>query len=109
MGKEREGLTELFRADAKAEGEDVVIGGWELNGATDTSDAQWFSEKVDRNNAPWIFEAGEAYRSIATLELLATLFCLVAFGIPNNTAGPMRFSGGTDNLGNRCGFKNDDH
>ena len=65
------------------------------------ADRMWFPEKIDRKNCSWVFEAGEAYRSIASLEMLATLFCLVAFGIPKDKLGHLQFSGGADNLGNK--------
>ena len=38
--------------------------------------ARWFSYELDRANAPWIFCAGESFRTIASLELLTTLLCV---------------------------------
>ncbi|CAE8658280.1 unnamed protein product, partial [Polarella glacialis] len=103
-----QGITkERFRADAKADGEDVKIGGWECLDADSTGKARWFSEVITRENAPWVFEAGEPFRTIATLELLATLCCLVAFPRgpgPGNTEEPralLTLGGSTDNLGNK--------
>ncbi|CAE8672430.1 unnamed protein product [Polarella glacialis] len=103
-----QGLTkEHFRADAKAEGEDVRIGGWECLDSDDVGTARWFSEVITRENAPWVFEAGEPFRTIATLELLATLCCLVAFlrvPGPVNAEEPralLTLGGSTDNLGNK--------
>ena len=34
---------EMYRADAKAEGDKVVLGGWEVYGAGDPMVARWFS------------------------------------------------------------------
>ncbi|CAE8623549.1 unnamed protein product [Polarella glacialis] len=103
-----QGLTkEHFRADAKAEGEDVRIGGWECLDSDDVGTARWFSETITRANAPWVFEAGEPFRTIATLELLATLCCLVAFPRDSSIARPeepralLTLGGSTDNLGNK--------
>ena len=39
----RENVGEAFRADAKAQGQDVVIGGWECLGGRDSQVARWFS------------------------------------------------------------------
>jgi hypothetical protein len=68
-----------FRSDAKAEGETVVIGGWCCSDSPDRAKCRWFSVKLDRNNTPWVFESGEPYRAIASLELLGTLASIVAF------------------------------
>jgi hypothetical protein len=98
---------EHFRADAKAEGEDVRIGGWECLDAENVGAARWFSEVITRENAPWVFEAGEPFRTIATLELLATLCCLVAFprlseqALPEEPRALLTLGGSTDNLGNK--------
>ena len=97
-------VPESFRADAKAEGEEVRIGGWELGPAGDTTTARWFSETLTRFNAPWVFESGEPFRVIAALELLATLCCVVAFPpeVEDARAGSLTISGTTDNLGNKA-------
>ncbi|CAE8650998.1 unnamed protein product [Polarella glacialis] len=94
-------------AAARAEGEDVRIGGWECLDSDDVGTARWFSEVITRENAPWVFEAGDPFRTIATLELLATLCCLVAFlrvPGPVNVEEPralLTLGGSTDNLGNK--------
>jgi hypothetical protein len=41
-------LGTAFRADAKAEGQTVVVGGWECLGGTPPSRARWFSLRLDR-------------------------------------------------------------
>ena len=55
-------------------------GDW--RGCSDSPDrakCRWFSVKLDRKNAPWVFESGEPYPAIASLELLGTLASIVAF------------------------------
>jgi hypothetical protein len=99
--EEEGGPEECFRADAKAEGDDVGVGGWECRGDTPPSQARWFAVKVTRTNCPWVFARGEPFRVIASLELLGTLLCWLAFGRDASPKGPgMSFSGSTDNKGN---------
>ena len=96
--------TERFRADAKAEGDDVCIGGWEIVDAdADTMAARWYSERLTRVNAPWVFDSGEPFRVIAALELLGTLACVVAFPVEKRPEGiaKLTLGGTTDNMGNR--------
>lgn len=90
---------ELFRTDARAEGNEIWIGGWAMD-STETKQCRWFSEKLCHTNAPWLFTAGEGYRQIASLELLATLAAVLVFGVPVNLRGKMLCSAGTDNKGN---------
>ena len=90
---------ELFGTDARAEGEEIWIGGWALDDA-DTRRCRWFSERLSHSNAPWLYAAGEAYRKIAALELVATLAAVVVFGIPKGATGTFRCSAATDNQGN---------
>ncbi|CAE8648411.1 unnamed protein product [Polarella glacialis] len=71
----------LFKADAKAEGDIVVVGGFEnpLPGQT-LLQCRWFSFALTVDNAPWAFvKHGEAFRAITALELFATLLCLMLF------------------------------
>lgn len=91
-----------FRADAKAEGQSVVIGGWECLGGRPSARSRWFAVELNRRNAPWAFARGEPFRTIAALELFATLTCIVTFGDewPTAAAGAVTLSGVTDNLGN---------
>ena len=97
-------LGELFRLDAKAEGEDVAIGGWLCRGVSRTRDAPWFAVRLNRRNAPWAFSRGEAFRTIAALELLGALVGLMVLGPAiaqgNETAGTMTLTCGTDNRSN---------
>jgi hypothetical protein len=47
-GTWQEPQEELFRADAKAEGDDVAIGGWLCAGGLAPADAPWFAMKITR-------------------------------------------------------------
>ena len=88
-----------FRADARAEGEDVVIGGWLSQDGRTTQEAPWFSIRITRKDFPWIWSRGEPGRNIAALELLATLFCVVLFA-DNFKGSEIAVTGLTDNRGN---------
>ena len=72
-------LGEVFRADAKAEGQDVVIGGWQTLGGGRPAGAKWFSMRLTRANAPWAFAKGEPFKTIAALELFGTLVAVKVF------------------------------
>ena len=87
-----------FRADAKAEGEDVALGGW-LCHPQGPKHSRWFAVRITRESAPWAYWAGDAYKAIATLELFATLPCVMAFGPPEGAEGMICLSGDTDNKG----------
>ena len=99
-------LGEVFRLDAKAEGEDVAIGGWRCQHNTPTSQAAWFAVRLNRRNAPWAFARGEPFRVVATLELLGvllgvmTLMPLSEFEKSGETTGLVTIGCGTDNRGN---------
>ena len=46
-----------FKADARAEGDTVIVGGYELpEGCNDLKKVRWFSYCLDATNAPWAFE-----------------------------------------------------
>ena len=97
-------LGEVFRLDAKAEGENVAIGGWRCDGATSTREARWFAVEFNRRNAPWAFSRGEAFRTIASLELLGVLVGVMVL-MPDvkgdaETLGTVSLTCGTDNQGN---------
>jgi hypothetical protein len=92
----------VFKADAKGEDDYVVLGGWECIDGTPTQEARWFSVRITATMAPWLFEKGHGSRTIAASELLASLFCILAF-IPIDQArreGEMVLTGITDNKGN---------
>ena len=97
-----EDLGEAFRSDAKAEGQTVVVGGWESRGGAQTVSARWFAVTLTRTSAPWAFAKGEPFRTIAALELFGTLLCIMAFGGTwrRSSTGVVRIAGVTDNRGN---------
>jgi len=100
-----ESEVEAFRADAKAEGQTVCIGGWEVLGETPPEMARWFSIRLTKKNAAWAFEGGEPFRKIASLELMGTLLCILAFppGDRAREGTPLiTFTATTDNLGNKA-------
>ena len=79
-------LGEMFRSDAKAaEGQKVVVGGWELAGSERGCDARWFALELSSAEIPWAYERGDPFKAISALELLATLL-LVVFGVPGRGA-----------------------
>ena len=97
-------LGEVFRLDAKAEGEEVAIGGWRCSDAKDTKQATWFAVRLGGRNAPWAFARGEAFRTIASLELSGVLVGIMVLlpEMPVNarSRGLISFTCGTDNQGN---------
>ena len=73
-------LGPVFRADAKAAaGQTVRIGGWECRGGTPPARARWFAVTPDRANALWAFSRGEPFRTIAAIELFASLVSFMVF------------------------------
>ena len=94
---------EFVRLDAKAGGEEVAIGGWRTKEGTRTRDAPWFAVRLKRRNAPWAFARGEAFMTVASLELLGALVGLMVLcpSYPTGDAiGTATLSCGTDNQGN---------
>ena len=81
-----------FRSDAKAEGHIIRIGGWESAGERTTKEARWYSVTLTRSTAQWAFSRGEPFRTIAALELYATLVSTMAFGDawPKTAKGTVR-------------------
>ena len=73
VGSRERRCVEIFRTDARAAGEEVYIGGWAVIDGKRTMDCRWFSERLTCDNAPWVFTAGEPFRVISSLEMLATL------------------------------------
>lgn len=97
-------LEAYFKADAKAEGDDVVVAGIEVIKEGDAAkDCRWFSYRLTRENAAWAYsKEDEAYRVIAALELFATLLCVLSFvgDLKGINSARVQFSGVTDNHGN---------
>ena len=92
-----------YRVDAKAEGDKVVLGGREIRGSgSDPGRARWFSLRLSRGEIPWAYSRGDPFGSIASLELLATLLCVLAFEPeePVLTSGMVSFSASGDNQSN---------
>jgi len=79
-----------FRADAKAEGLEVVVGGWECIGGTAPGAARWFSVGLTRKNAAWAFTRGEPYRAIASLEFMRHCCASCCLGMHGQQAPPAR-------------------
>ena len=98
---------ELFRADAKAEDDTVALGGWLCFGGVQPKDAKWYSLRLTKKGSPWVFAYGEPYRVIASLELLATLICIMILVPHCQTRGGQLVLGtarpiaSTDNKGNK--------
>ena len=96
-------LGDLFRSDAKAENGQAFVGGWSCRKGLCTKEALWFSLEITAENAPWAFaKASDPGRTIAALELLGTLLCLVLFdfSFEELTCGNNVICGSTDNQGN---------
>lgn len=93
---------EWFRSDAKAEGGQAWIGGWEVPLSGDTMQARWYSLKILESDAPWVFLKKDPQRIIAALELLGTLVSIILFDPDYKMGGPSHcvLSGKTDNRGN---------
>ena len=98
-----ENIEEVFRIDAKAEGEKIVVGGWECHGGTPTEKSRWFSVELTRRTAPWAYAKGDPFRSISSLELVAVLTAIMLLAPEAKWRGGRSvavISATTDNLGN---------
>ena len=95
---------EVFRLDAEAEGEEVAIGGWRTLGSKKTEDAPWFAVRLIRCNAPWACARGEAFRTIACLELLGAFVGLMVLApddlLEAESISTATSTCGTDSQGN---------
>ena len=94
---------DVFRVDAKAEGELIVLGAWESYGGIDTKDAKWFSVRLTRKTAPWAYVKGDPFKTISSLELTATLLAVMIFskgGKWRGERGRMAITSFTDSLVN---------
>jgi hypothetical protein len=97
-------VSDVFRVDAKAEGDVVAIGGWESFMGVPASQARWFAFQLTRVSAPWVFFKGEPFKLIGSLELLAVLVALMVFGPGSDWAGckgTVVIPGLTDNRANQ--------
>jgi hypothetical protein len=63
--------------DARADGDLIGVGGWRParyeDGSIDKSRSKWFSLQLCRTTAPWAYDRGEVFKTIASLEALAAL------------------------------------
>lgn len=95
--------TDIFRVDAKAAGEEIVIRGWETWGGVPQKQARWFSFKLNRRNAARAYLKGDPFRSIATLELIGALAAVMVLAPDSIWAegdSTVTLTALTDNLGN---------
>ena len=77
-GARKVSWSEAWRSDAKAEGEDIGIGGWwpreGPEGKISKADSLWYCVRVTRQELPWAFrDYGQNFRHIAMLEALGVL------------------------------------
>jgi hypothetical protein len=95
-------MGERFRADVKAEGRRVVLGGWELGGSNDPSLSRWSSIELSETDIPWAYVKGDPFRTVVSLELPASLLRIVVFDIKCEGDGraSIALTGSTDNKGN---------
>ena len=103
VSRVKEDPVDAFRIDAKAEQEEIVIGGWETYDGACMEKARWFSIRLNRRNAPWAYLKGEPYRNIAALELTAVLVAVMLFNKKISDGGrraSMRLTALTDNVAN---------
>ena len=94
---------EVFRVDAMASEQGIMIGGWETFESSNPGTARWFSVELTRKNAPWLYIRGEPHRTIAASELLAVTVAVILFGPAakwRNKHGRLVLSGFTDNASN---------
>ena len=110
MEPSEEQETRYFRADAMAEEGQVSLGGWEAIPGQPLQEARWFYHKFKEEEDPWLFDRGpdQAYRYIASLELIGTLISIDCFtrgeeGRPGKVK--LALSGVTDNQGNAALLK----
>ena len=94
---------EVFRVDAMADLEGVAVGGWETFHTTDPMKARWFSVKLNRTTAPYLYVKGGPFKTIASAELLAVTLAVMVFGPAGKWrrgAGRVAVTGFTDNISN---------
>jgi len=98
-------LGRYFKADARADGQEVHVGGFEMQAGFALGQCRWFSFSLNPDNAPWaFFKQNEAYRTIASLELFASLLCVMLFvGMEECDCETfLLMTGVTDNKGNEA-------
>ena len=97
---------ELFRTDAKCEGNRVVLGGWEVKPGMEPSRSRWFILELSPAETPYLFKEirGKVESSWASTsaEVLGSWVGLQFFGKPSSNVVSsrrtiVRICGGTDN------------
>ena len=77
---------EAARVDAKAEGDEICLGGWrpvlDEEGRPDQARSPWFAVRLTERIAPWAYWKGKPFKTISALELLATLVALLVLDVP---------------------------
>lgn len=94
---------DVFRVDAKAAGEDIVIGGWESGLEPDQKRARWFSFRLSRKTALWAYLKGDPFRNIATLDLIGVLVAVMVLQPGSSSpagSAAVTLTALTDNLAN---------
>ena len=87
IGRQLGPVAEIFRTDARAQGSELWVGGWCCADNTDPRKCRWFSERIDHLKFPIFYMAGQSYRSISALELLATLIAVILFKPEGKASG----------------------
>ena len=88
-----------FFTDAKATEEDAWIGGFLQSKSGEI--LEWFSEKIERSWADWLFVKKDLKRIIASLELLAALVAVRLWTkMDSRSSGVCWIRAGTDNQSN---------
>lgn len=89
-----------FFTDAKATEDEAWVGGFLQNKQGEV--LEWFSEKIDRSWAEWLFVKKDLKRIIASLELLATLIAIRLWAGRDGarSKGVCWIRAGTDNQSN---------
>ena len=95
-----------MRVDANAEGVSISVGGWQPmadgDGVIQKSLFPWFCVKLDSTSAPWAFHKGLPYKTISSLELLAStigvMFLSPAASSSSSSSGLVSVTGFTDSM-----------
>ena len=94
---------EAFRVDSEAEGDHIMIGGWEILDEATGEKGRWFAIELHLRNAPWAYLKGDPFRNIASVELCAVPAAVMLFGdklVDVTCKNRLTLTASTDNLGN---------
>jgi hypothetical protein len=100
-------IGELFRTDSKGADTFVVLAGWETLKGRSTSEARWFSLRLEEAQVPWLFKEGKGSSwSSTSSELLASMVAVQVFTSAavgkSRHSGEVVLTGGTDNKSNEA-------